>query len=118
MSAVQEAIGQRERALRRLFRWSSCWPLLAMPTSLIVYVLVVLACDLALIGWELAATPIRTGDLLLFCALLAAAVICIEAMRRLGQVRGDRDGERVHHGEYDGAGDRGQHHRGTGQPRP
>ena len=88
MSAVQEAIGQRERALRRLFRWSSCWPLLAMPTSLIVYVLVVLACDLALIGWELAATPIRTGDLLLVCALLAAAVICIEAMRRLGQPSG------------------------------
>src|SRR5256886_11823439 len=88
MSAVQEAIGQRERALRGLFGWSSCWPLLAMPTSLIVYVLVVLACDLALIGWELAATPIRTGDLLLFCALLAAAVICIEAMRRLGQPSG------------------------------
>src|SRR6266566_2712273 len=88
MSAVQGAIGQRERALRRLFRWSSCWPLFAMPTSLIVYVLVVLACDLALIGWELAATPIRTGDLLLFCALLAAAVICIEAMRRLGQPSG------------------------------
>jgi hypothetical protein len=73
MSAVQEAIGQRERALRRLFRWSprggmpggrppelaQSWPLLAMPTSLIVYVLVVLASDLALIGWELAATPLR-----------------------------------------------------------
>src|SRR2546430_16380060 len=88
MSAVQEAIGQRERALRGLFGWSSCWPLLAMPTSLIVYVLVVLACDLALIGWELAATSLRPGDLLLFCALLAAAVICIEAMRRLGQPSG------------------------------
>ena len=59
-----------------------------MPTSLIVYVLVVLACDMALIGWELAATPPRPGDLLLFCALLAAAVICIEAMRRLGQPSG------------------------------
>src|SRR5919204_5974490 len=106
MSAVQEAIGQRERALRRLFRWSprggrppelappelappelappelappelappelappelaSRWPLLTMPTSLIVYVLVVLACDVALTGWELAGTPTRTGDLLLF----------------------------------------------------
>jgi hypothetical protein len=39
-----------------------------MPASLIVYVLVVLACDLALTGWELAATPPRPGDLLLFCA--------------------------------------------------
>src|ERR1700761_3146383 len=91
MSAVQEAIGQRERGqgpLRRLFRWPSGWSLLAMPTSLIVYVLVVLACDMTLIGWELAATPPRPGDLLLFCALLAAAVICIEAMRRLGQASG------------------------------
>jgi diguanylate cyclase (GGDEF)-like protein len=85
MSAVQEAIGQRERALRRLFGWPSCWPLLALPASLIVYMLAVLACDLALIGWELAATPPRAADLLLFGALLAAAVICIEAMRRLGQ---------------------------------
>ena len=59
-----------------------------MPMSLIVYVLVILGCDLALIGWELAATPLRAGDLLLFGALLVAAVICIEAMRRLGQPSG------------------------------
>ena len=64
MSAVQEAMGQRERALRRLLRWPWRWPLLTMPTSLIVYVLVVLACDMALIGWELAGTPPRPGDLL------------------------------------------------------
>src|SRR5260370_326099 len=102
MSAVQEAIGQRERGLRRLLRWSPrggasggrhsrlapCWPLLTMPSSLIVYVLVVLACDLALVGWELASTLPRPGDLLLFGALLAAAVLCIEAMRRLGQPSG------------------------------
>ena len=88
MPAVQEAIGQQERALRRLGRWPSCWPLLAMPTSLIVYMLAVLACDLVLIGWGLAVTPPRAADLLLFGALLAAAVICIEAMRRLGQPSG------------------------------
>src|SRR6266852_518573 len=88
MAAVQEAIGQRERGLRRLISWPRCWPLLTMPTSLIVYVLVVLACDLTLIGWELTETPPRAGDLLLFGALLAAAVLCIEAMRRLGQPSG------------------------------
>src|ERR1700742_2890844 len=91
MSAVQEAIGQRERGqrtLRRLVRRPLGWAFLAMPTSLTVYVLVVLACGMALIGWELAATPPRPGDLLLFCALLAAAMICIEAMRRLGQPSG------------------------------
>jgi diguanylate cyclase (GGDEF)-like protein len=59
-----------------------------MPTSLIVYVVVVLACDMALTGWELAGTRLRAEDLLLFGALLVAAVICIEAMRRLGQPSG------------------------------
>jgi len=53
-----------------------------------VYVLTVLACDLALIGWELANILPRPGDLLLFGALLAGAVLCIEAMRRLGQPTG------------------------------
>ena len=65
MSAVQEAIGQRERALQRLIRWPWHWPLLQMPTSLIVYVLAIIASDLALIGWELAGTAIHAGDLLL-----------------------------------------------------
>jgi diguanylate cyclase (GGDEF)-like protein len=88
MSAVQEAMGQRERALRRLIRSPWHWPLLQMPTSLIVYVLAIIASDLALIGWELADTMIHAGDLLLFGSLLAAAVICIEALRRLGQPAG------------------------------
>jgi diguanylate cyclase (GGDEF)-like protein len=88
MSAVQEAIGQRDKRLRRLIKWPWCWPLLTMPTSLIVYILVVLGCDLALTGWEFAGTSPQTDDLILFTALLAAAVICIEAMRRLGQPSG------------------------------
>src|ERR1700733_5682150 len=102
MSAVQEVIGQRQRGLRRLIRWSPRggawkdrppgptprWPLLTMRTSLIVYVVGILACDLGLIGWELTHTPPRPGDLLLFCALLAAAVLCIETMRRLGPPSG------------------------------
>ena len=88
MSAVQEAIGQRERAPRGLRGPRRQWPLLTMPASLIGYVLAVLACDLALTGWELTDTPPRAADLLLFGALLAAAVICIEAMRRLGPPAG------------------------------
>jgi len=69
-------------------RWPWAWPLLAMPMSLIVYVLTVLAVDLALIGWELAGTEWRPGDMALAAALLAAAVVCIEAIRRLGQPSG------------------------------
>jgi diguanylate cyclase (GGDEF)-like protein len=88
MSAVQEAIRQRQQGLRRLIRWPWCWALLTMPTSLIVYILAVLACDLGLIGWELADMPLHADDVLLFGALLAAAVICIETMRRLGQPSG------------------------------
>jgi diguanylate cyclase (GGDEF)-like protein len=88
MSAVQEAIGQRENRLRRLIKWPWCWPLLTMPTSLIVYIFAVLGCDLALTGWELAGPPPRAAELILFAALLGAAVVCIEAMRRLGQPSG------------------------------
>ena len=88
MSAAQEAMGQGNRGLRRRLRWPWRWALLAMPTSFIVYVVVVLACDLALTGWELAGAHLRAEDLLLFGALLVAAVICIEAMRRLGQPSG------------------------------
>jgi diguanylate cyclase (GGDEF)-like protein len=59
-----------------------------MPMSLIVYVLVVIAADLALIGWELADTQWEANDLALATALIAAAVVCIEAIRRLGQPSG------------------------------
>lgn len=59
-----------------------------MPMSLIVYVLAVITCNLALIAWQLADTSIRGSDLLLFGSLLAAAAICIEALRRLGQPTG------------------------------
>ena len=55
---------------------------------LIVYVVGVVACALALIGWEAAHTPLRAGQVALFAALLAAAVVCVEAMRRLGQPSG------------------------------
>jgi diguanylate cyclase (GGDEF)-like protein len=59
-----------------------------MPMSLIVYIFVVLGGNLTLTGWEFAVTPLKTGNLILFAALLGAAVICIEAMRRLGQPSG------------------------------
>jgi hypothetical protein len=89
MSAVQEAIEQREKRLSRLMKWPSCWPLLAMPASLIVYIVAVLSVDLALISWQLAGLrKPQTDNMILFVGLLAAAVICIEAMRRLGHPTG------------------------------
>jgi diguanylate cyclase (GGDEF)-like protein len=88
MSAVQEAIGQHERGLRRLFKRPWCWPLLAMPASLIVYVITLLGFDLGLTGWEISDTAPHLGDITLFAGLLVAAVVCVEAMRRLGQPSG------------------------------
>jgi diguanylate cyclase (GGDEF)-like protein len=68
---------------------SSRWSLLTMPTSLTVYVVAVLGADLGLIGWQLAdLRQPQAANLILFAALLAAAAICIEAMRRLGQPSG------------------------------
>jgi diguanylate cyclase (GGDEF)-like protein len=89
MAAVQEAIEQREKRLSRLMKWPSCWPLLSMPASLIVYIIAVLSVDLALISWQLAGIrKPQTDNVILFVGLLAAAVICIEAMRRLGHPTG------------------------------
>ena len=59
-----------------------------MPGSLIAYVVGVSACAAGMISWQAAITPLLASDVALFVALLAAAVICIEAMRRLGQPSG------------------------------
>jgi diguanylate cyclase (GGDEF)-like protein len=88
MSAVQDAVRQRQRGLRRLVRWPWYWPLLAMPVPLVGYVLSVLAGYLALSVWEVAHTPLNASDLVLFAALICCGAICIEATRRLGQPTG------------------------------
>jgi diguanylate cyclase (GGDEF)-like protein len=59
-----------------------------MPLPLIGYVLSVLACYLALAGWEAARTPPNGAELVLFAALMCCGAICIEATRRLGQPTG------------------------------
>jgi diguanylate cyclase (GGDEF)-like protein len=88
--AVQQAAMQQEeaRGLGRLLRRQLEWPLLAQPPRLVAYLAAVLACDLAMIGWELARTSPRVAELLLFAALLGCGAICIEATRRLGMPAG------------------------------
>jgi diguanylate cyclase (GGDEF)-like protein len=88
MSAVQGAIRQRQRGFRRLIRWPWCWPLLAMPLPVIVYVLSVVAADLAMAGWELAQFCPQADDVALFATLMACGALCVEATRRLGQPSG------------------------------
>ena len=73
MSAVQDAAKERQRETRRGFSWPWSWqcPLFDEPFSLIGYVTGVLACYLALTGWEAASTPVTDGDITLFAAPLS-----------------------------------------------
>ena len=85
MSAVQDAARQRQEACG-----GSSWrpwkiPLFNEPLPLIGYVTGVLAGYLAFMGWEASRTPLTSGDLALFGALMACGAICVEATRRLGQ---------------------------------
>jgi diguanylate cyclase (GGDEF)-like protein len=88
--AVQQAAMRQERTsgLVRLVRWPMQWPLMAQRAPLIAYIIVVVACDLALTGWELARTSPHGGEVVLFGALLACGAVCIEATRRLGMPAG------------------------------
>lgn len=85
MSAVQDRVKKGSGELWHLIRVPGHFPLLSMPLPLIGYVLSVVACYLALFGWELARTPGNASDLALFAALMCCGAICIEATRRLGQ---------------------------------
>jgi diguanylate cyclase (GGDEF)-like protein len=87
--AVQQAAMPPERAGEpRGNGWLAQRPLLAQRPALVAYLTAVLAYDLALIGWELARTPLLSEDLLLFGALLACGAACVEATRRLGTSAG------------------------------
>ncbi len=90
MSAVQDAAKEQLRENRGGFSWawSRRWRLLREPLSLIGYVTGVLACYLAITGWEAASTPVVGGDITLFAALMGCGAICVEASGRLGQPTG------------------------------
>src|SRR3984957_1132959 len=88
MSAVQDATRQRQREAHGGISQSWHWPLFDEPLSLIGYVTGVFACYLAFTGWEAARTPLTSGELTLFAALMCCGAICVEATRRLGQPTG------------------------------
>jgi diguanylate cyclase (GGDEF)-like protein len=88
MSAVEDTMKKGYGGMWRLVRRPRSFPLLSMPLPLIGYVLSVVACYLALFGWELARTPKNASELALFAALMCCGAICVEASRRLGQPTG------------------------------
>jgi diguanylate cyclase (GGDEF)-like protein len=88
MSAVQDAARERQQEVRGGPSWPWQYPLFDEPLPLIGYVTGVLAGYLAFAGWEAARTPLTSGDLSLFAALMGCGAICVEATRRLGQPLG------------------------------
>lgn len=88
MSAVHGTMKKGPGGLWRLARSPCSFPLLSMPLPLIGYVLSVVACYVALFGWELARSPKNASELALFAALMCCGAICIEGARRLGRPTG------------------------------
>ena len=79
--------GARRGLGRLMARWFAQLPLFDQRPPLVGYLLAVVGADVALIGWEIARTPLRTGNFALFVSLLACSAVCIEATRRLGDAR-------------------------------
>ncbi|GAA0387997.1 hypothetical protein GCM10009530_43850 [Microbispora corallina] len=64
------------------------WPLLAQPTTLVVYLGAVVALAIAVIVVLARQTPLVVPDLVMFAALTGCGAVCIEATRRLGMPAG------------------------------
>ncbi len=88
MSAVQDAMRQRQEEARGGLAWPRRCPLFDETFTLVGYVLSVLACYLTLIGVEAASAPVTAGDVTLFAGLMCCGALCVEATRRLGQPSG------------------------------
>ena len=88
MSAVQDAMRQRQEEARGGLAWPRRCPLFDETFTLVGYVLSVLACYLTLIGVEATSAPVTAGDVTLFAGLMCCGALCVEATRRLGQPSG------------------------------
>ncbi|MBR8744040.1 GGDEF domain-containing protein [Nocardiopsis sp. MG754419] len=66
----------------------SSWPVFEQPRGLVVYLVVLVAAALFLFGVAIAQTTVTTLDLVLFVALVLCALVCLEAIRRIGVPEG------------------------------
>src|SRR3984957_18294804 len=88
MSAVQDAMRQRQQEAPEGLVWPWRCPLFEESFSLVVYVLTVLAAYFTFTGFEVAGTAVTAGDVTLFTGLMCCGAVCVEATRRLGQPPG------------------------------
>src|ERR1035438_7106032 len=81
------------RWIRRLLRRTTAvrhWPLWTLPRWVIVFLLTVVAVDLAAISVAASVTTIRAHDLALFGLLLACTAASVELTRKSGEQGGAR----------------------------
>src|ERR1700735_4084592 len=88
MSAVQDAMGQRQEEAPEGLLWPWRCPLVDESFPLVVYVLTVLAAYFTFTGFEVVGTAVTAGDVTLFTGLMCCGAVCVEATRRLGQPSG------------------------------
>src|ERR1700689_4675605 len=88
MSAVQDAMRQRQQEAPEGLVWPWRCPLFDESFPLVVYVLTVLAAYFTFTGFEVVGTAVTAGDITLFTGLMCCGALCVEATRRLGQPSG------------------------------
>src|SRR3984957_3562936 len=88
MSAVQDAMRQRQQEAPEGLVGPWHCPLFDESVSLIVYVLTVLAAYFTFTGFEIVGTAVTAGDVTPFSGLMCCGALCVEATRRLGHPSG------------------------------
>ncbi len=76
------------RVHRYAFPALTAWPLWQLPRRVAVFVVVVIAADLAAIGLAASSFTVRSHDVLLFCLLVACNAATVELTRRSGEPAG------------------------------
>jgi diguanylate cyclase (GGDEF)-like protein len=85
---VKEALMGLSRRLMRRFAAVSDWALWQLPRWLIVFLLAVVAADLAAIAVAACVTTITTGNLALFGLLLGCTAVAVELSKKTGEQGG------------------------------
>jgi diguanylate cyclase (GGDEF)-like protein len=85
---MSEAVTRMARRLPRQVRAIGSWPVWSLPRWLTLYVLAVIAADLAAIGVAAQATTFSVHDLALFGLLLGCTAAAVELTRKAGEQGG------------------------------
>jgi diguanylate cyclase (GGDEF)-like protein len=85
---MSEAVKRMARRLPGLARAVGSWPVWSLPRRLRVYVLAIIAAELAAIGIAASATTFVLHDLLVFGVLLGCTAFAVELTRKAGEQGG------------------------------